>query len=139
MERKLFTVSEANAAVPRLARLMPMLRDRYRWLQGHRSQVPYLLEDRQIVNDSPVAPEYFRSLLSLRQVLKEVERMGVQVKDVDSGLVDFPARLHGREVLLCWRVGEDAVAYWHDLESGFAGRQPLAPEEIGTDSETEGN
>lgn len=59
--------------------------------------------------------------------LAELEALGVQVKDLDRGLVDFPA-LHpkdGRTVLLCWQVGEDEVAHWHGLEEGFAGRKPL--------------
>jgi hypothetical protein len=57
----------------------------------------------------------------------ELEELGVQVKDLDEGLVDFPARHPDRDetVLLCWRLGEDEVAYWHGLEEGFAGRKPL--------------
>jgi len=54
-----------------------------------------------------------------------LEQLGVLVKDLDSGLVDFPALRHGEEVLLCWQVGEDDVAYWHGVEEGFAGRKPL--------------
>jgi hypothetical protein len=60
-------------------------------------------------------------------VVAELERLGVQVKDLDEGLVDFPARHPDREetVLLCWRLGEEKVAFWHGLEEGFAGRKPL--------------
>ena len=60
-------------------------------------------------------------------VVAELEALGVQVKDLDQGLVDFPARHPERDepVLLCWRLGEDDVAYWHGLEEGFAGRKPL--------------
>lgn len=50
---------------------------------------------------------------------------GVQVKDVDSGLLDFPSLRDGREILLCWRVGEERIAYWHGADEGFAGRKPL--------------
>jgi hypothetical protein len=57
-----------------------------------------------------------------------VHERGAIVKDVDTGLVDFPARLHGEEVLLCWRLGEEQVAHWHGLEEGFAGRKLLDPE-----------
>jgi hypothetical protein len=58
--------------------------------------------------------------------LERLERLGVLVKDADRGLVDFPAlREDGEEVLLCWQVGEDQIAYWHGLEEGFAGRKPL--------------
>lgn len=60
-------------------------------------------------------------------VVAELEALGVQVKDLDQGLVDFPARHPERDepVLLCWRLGEDDVAYWHGPEEGFAGRKPL--------------
>jgi hypothetical protein len=53
---------------------------------------------------------------------------GAIVKDVDEGLVDFPALRQGEEILLCWRLGEDEIAYWHGLEEGFAGRKQLDPE-----------
>ena len=54
-----------------------------------------------------------------------VQAEGVLVKDLDSGLIDFPAKRDGEDILLCWRLGEDEVAFWHGLEDGFAGRQPL--------------
>ena len=54
-----------------------------------------------------------------------VQAEGVLVKDLDSGLIDFPAKRDGEDILLCWRLGEEEVAFWHGLEDGFAGRQPL--------------
>jgi hypothetical protein len=57
--------------------------------------------------------------------VEELQSLGVVVKDLDQGLVDFPAQLGDEEVLLCWRLGEDEVAFWHTLEEGFAGRKPL--------------
>ena len=57
--------------------------------------------------------------------VERLEAIGVLVKDLDSGLVDFPALHDGEEVLLCWRVGEDEVAFWHPVDDGFAGRRPL--------------
>jgi hypothetical protein len=57
--------------------------------------------------------------------VQQIQELGAVVKDVDSGLVDFPAVHRGQDVLLCWRLGEDEVGYWHDLESGFAGRREL--------------
>jgi hypothetical protein len=57
--------------------------------------------------------------------VQQIQELGAVVKDVDSGLVDFPAVHRGQDVLLCWRLGEDEVGYWHDLESGFGGRQEL--------------
>jgi len=63
--------------------------------------------------------------LEVRRILETLEQAGVVVKDVDRGLVDFPALIEGREVFLCWELGEDEVAYWHELEAGYRGRQPL--------------
>jgi hypothetical protein len=57
--------------------------------------------------------------------VEELAALGVQVKDLDSGLLDFPAVRDGEPVLLCWRVGEERVGYWHGLEDGFAGRRPI--------------
>jgi hypothetical protein len=57
--------------------------------------------------------------------VQQIQDLGAVVKDVDSGLVDFPAVHRGQDVLLCWRLGEDEVGHWHDLESGFAGRREL--------------
>ena len=57
--------------------------------------------------------------------VEELQRLGLLVKDLDEGLVDFPALRRGEKVLLCWRLGEDEVAYWHTVEGGFAGRRPL--------------
>jgi hypothetical protein len=62
---------------------------------------------------------------AVARCVARIHEVGALVKDLDEGLVDFPARRRGEEVLLCWRVGEDDVAYWHGLEEGFAGRKPL--------------
>ena len=66
-----------------------------------------------------------RELEAVAECVAALEGEGVQVKDVGEGLVDFPARHGGRDVLLCWRVGEPNVAYWHGVEEGFAGRRRL--------------
>lgn len=139
MERRLFTVTEANQALPRIARLIEDLQEKVRWLNTNRQPISYLVEEYNIVNESPVSADYFRVLLRVRRCLKEIQEVGAQVKDINSGLVDFPSRLHGRDVLLCWRVGEGEIRFWHDLESGFAGRQPLPDDEGGPGTEGEGN
>jgi len=59
------------------------------------------------------------------QLVDEITSHGAQVKDLDSGLIDFPARHHGETVLLCWQLGEEEIAWWHRVEDGFAGRRPL--------------
>jgi hypothetical protein len=61
----------------------------------------------------------------LARLVDEITSHGAQVKDLDSGLVDFPALHHGETVLLCWQLGEAEIAWWHRIEDGFAGRRPL--------------
>ena len=65
------------------------------------------------------------AFLDVRGLLVELQEAGVVLRDLDRGLVDFPAVRDGREIYLCWELGEDRVEFWHELESGFAGRQRL--------------
>jgi hypothetical protein len=69
--------------------------------------------------------EFEREAREVAQCVERLERLGVVVKDLDRGLVDFPALREGEEVLLCWQVGEEEVAFWHGLDEGFAGRKAL--------------
>jgi hypothetical protein len=66
-----------------------------------------------------------REARELAHAIDAVVELGVQVKDIDEGLVDFPALRRGETVLLCWKLGEDRVGFWHTIEEGFAGRRPL--------------
>lgn len=65
------------------------------------------------------------AFLEVRRLLVALEEAGIVLRDIDRGLIDFPALRDGREVYLCWELGEDEVANWHELESGFSGREPL--------------
>jgi hypothetical protein len=78
---------------------------------------PHEVDDLQATIDEEAA-EVVRSVA-------ELQELGLLVKDLDEGLVDFPALRAGEEVLLCWRLGEEEVAFWHSLDDGFAGRKPL--------------
>jgi hypothetical protein len=78
---------------------------------------PRELQDVQDQLDEQVA--------GIARSVARIHELGALVKDLDQGLVDFPARRQGEDVLLCWRVGEDEVGYWHGLEEGFSGRKPL--------------
>lgn len=66
-----------------------------------------------------------RFLARLRQVLQEFEQREIQIKDIERGLIDFPAIIGGREVFLCWEKDEDDIEFWHDLDTGYAGRERL--------------
>ena len=128
-----FTVGEAAALLPRIRRLaerMVELRAKLRALQDESEarrraagsngggRLPAGSE-RQRVRDTTAA--------ELRKTLGAIEELGVLVKDVDVGLLDFPARhpVTGENVLLCWKVGEAEIGYWHGETEGFAGRKPL--------------
>ena len=69
--------------------------------------------------------EYVESVSHLMSLIHEINDLGVLLKDADKGLCDFPYIKHGRMVYLCWQLGEDTIRYWHDVETGFAGREPL--------------
>jgi hypothetical protein len=71
------------------------------------------------------AAEVEREARLLARVIDEIAEHGAEVKDLDEGLIDFPALRRGETVLLCWKLGEDEIRYWHAVEDGFAGRQPL--------------
>jgi hypothetical protein len=66
-----------------------------------------------------------RALQRIKDAVAEIDATGVQVKDLDIGLLDFPCRVDGEIVLLCWKLGEKAIAHWHGTEEGFAGRKPI--------------
>ncbi|MBI3448349.1 MAG: DUF2203 domain-containing protein [Acidobacteria bacterium] len=138
MEARRFTVVQANEALPALRDIVGTIQDRLTWLGAHKPEFRYAVREMKILLDAPVSPDYFERLLEIKAALGEVDSMGCQIKDVRAGLVDFPARLYGKEVLLCWKVGEDSVAYYHDLESGYSGRRPIPDEARGPEGATEG-
>jgi hypothetical protein len=69
--------------------------------------------------------EMEQHIKQVKETIAEIDAIGVQVKDLDTGLLDFPFRLDEEVVLLCWRMGETAIEHWHTVESGFQGRQPV--------------
>ena len=135
-----FTPAEANSALSEVrpvAERMVAIRARLQELQGEQREVVQIIAG----NGSGYAvseartEEFAAAAAELQVCLEQLTRLGVEVKDADVGLIDFPALREGEQVLLCWRVGEDvllcwragegAVEFWHDLEEGFAGRKPI--------------
>ncbi len=66
-----------------------------------------------------------KTIQNVKDTLDEIDAIGVQVKDIDTGLLDFPCKVDGEIVLLCWKYGEDAITHWHSVEEGFRGRKPI--------------
>jgi hypothetical protein len=80
------------------------------------------------VNPGPILATRARrdaSAGALREVFEKIEQMGVLIKDLDIGLIDFLTRYQGREVCLCWKLGEESIRFWHGTDEGFAGRKPI--------------
>jgi hypothetical protein len=127
-----FTPEEANAA---LAEVRPLVEQMVAHRRAHVAALTRQeeLELRIRGNGGGIPPaelaetaaEVEREARELAQAIDAVVELGLQVKDIDEGLVDFPALRHGETVLLCWMLGEDHVAHWHTIEDGFAGRRPL--------------
>jgi len=119
-----FTREEADTMVSTLAPLLEQLREAKNSLtdaEAHRA----LTDASEGNGGGTEGRQVGEAFLQVRGLLSAVQEMGVVVKDIDRGLVDFPAVMDGREVYLCWQLGEESVGYWHELDAGFPGRQSL--------------
>ena len=124
---KLFTIQEANALLPSVRVILAKIQ------RGHRRLTQYRDEARKAAEaaeqggggiEQGVA--YAVVLTELTSEMSELDTLGVQLKDFERGLIDFPSLREGRVVLLCWQLGEgDELEWWHDVDAGFAGRTPL--------------
>jgi hypothetical protein len=120
-----FTLEEANELLPLLTTLLTRLREAKDDLTDTEAHEA-LSEAAPTNGGGEQGRQVGVAFLEVRQLLETVERSGIVLRDIDRGLVDFPALMEGREVYLCWELGEDEVAYWHELEGGYGGREPLA-------------
>jgi hypothetical protein len=127
-----FTPEEANAALEQVRPLVEQLvADRHEHAAALERQEE--LEQKIRGNGGGIPPAELAAATAevdgiarrLARLVDEITGYGAQVKDLDSGLIDFPALHRGETVLLCWQLGEDEIAWWHRIEDGFAGRRPL--------------
>jgi hypothetical protein len=127
MERfpRLFTPEEANDALIKIRPLLAQALAARQAILRFRPDLEPTLEKALGNGHNIESPEVLAAFDRLRSALEEIQSLGVLVKDVNSGLLDFPCMRDGRIVFLCWRYDEPSVRYWHDLDAGFAGRQPL--------------
>lgn len=120
-----FTLDEANDLLKELRPLVGrMLEVRQQLLNLQPELEPVL---RKVLGNggNQVASQAAVYFEELRELVDRIQASGVELKDVNTGLLDFRSLRDGREVYLCWRYGEDAISFWHDIDAGFAGRQPL--------------
>jgi len=122
---RLFSVQEANSLIPHLRGLLAKVQtEKQRLLEM--KPVLEKAQERHVYDwGSARGAEYVEILDAFQQATRDIEDLGVLVKDFDIGLCDFPHKREGRVVLLCWKQDEDEVNWWHDLDTGFAGRQPI--------------
>ena len=133
MADRSFTLEEAQSLLPVLESLLRTAIDGKKLIEAVDAELQDLahrvfLSGGLLVNIIQVArrkAEREKTIQRVKDTLAEIDATGVQVKDLDIGLLDFPCKVDGHTVLLCWKLGEQGITYWHDTSEGFAGRKPI--------------
>lgn len=125
-EIRIFTLQEARGLIPALRRLLGRMTREREHLLDLRIEIDLARENARYGGGSPSGPVYLKHMLAFTEAIQEIQELGVIVKDFRNGLVDFPYEYQGRVVYLCWKPDEDEINWWHETDSGFAGRQPLS-------------
>lgn len=126
---RLFTLDEANALIPDLIPILVTLRsNRAAALTVQQSLddlTPAMRGNGAGLRAAELEQELRQLALRIAAGVRQITRLGVEIKNLDHGLIDFPSERDGRVVYLCWHLGEDRIAFWHEIDSGYPGRQPL--------------
>lgn len=125
MSSRYFTVEEANAVLPKVEPLMGKLLEHRAKIVRDREEIEDMLDDLHSNVGGQVASEMAQRFMAIERLIKKIQSHGCIVKDMNTGLLDFLAEIDGREVYLCWRYGEPRVAHYHELHTGYNGRQPV--------------
>jgi hypothetical protein len=131
MKPRQFTLEEANALLPRLSDLLLQIQEskaRHDRLEEQAEEYAHHVSSNGHVVErklNETRQELAKAAAEVNSLIERVNELGCEVKDIDEGLVDFPSEREGRDVYLCWKLGEPDIRWWHDLEAGFAGRRPL--------------
>jgi hypothetical protein len=121
---KHYTRDEARALLPQVRQWLKRVHDlRDRFGKQDSRMASLLAAGNEIGGE--VANNWVKLLCEIKRVLAEFKSRDIQIKDIDRGLIDFPAIIGGKEVFLCWEQDEDDIEFWHDLDSGYAGRERL--------------
>jgi len=137
---RLFTIEQANAMLPLVRAITSDLATLAKDVVERRHRLALLLAGRELKTGDPYSDELSqmesdleRDAHRLQEYVEELRQLGVEPKGAVEGLVDFPCEQDGRLVFLCWRLGEPEVLFYHDLDTGFAGRQPLTAGSVSAD------
>ncbi len=125
MDARVFTLAEARALLPQVKALMAQAQAARTALLRLRPDLLPVLQKAATNGGSKQAAAVLPLYEQLQQGLRGILELGIAIKDVDHGLVDFLGTRDGQPIYLCWRYGEDDITFWHDIDSGFAGRQPI--------------
>jgi len=125
MGERIFTLAEAQSLLPRLRSLLTEIGKEWSRVRELNPDVQKARDNAPFDGHSRSGVQYVESVSQLMFWIHQIKDMGVLLKDADRGLCDFPYMREGRVVYLCWQLGEDQIEYWHDIETGFAGREPL--------------
>jgi hypothetical protein len=123
---RLFTIEEANELLSVIRPELENIKAHYEILASFRETVKAAAAASQFGGGIENGSTYVKSLYEVGRITTEMHEAGIQLKDYTRGLIDFPSMRDGRVVLLCWQLGEgDEIQWWHEFETGFAGREPL--------------
>lgn len=125
MQQRLFSVEEANQLLPLLRPILKDLKREWKFMQFINDEIKKAHEASDRGGGSIFGPGYVESAEGVIHHFHHLQELGVLLKDPSVGLCDFPHQRGDRLVYLCWRLGEDEIAWWHDRDAGFAGREPL--------------
>jgi hypothetical protein len=120
-----FTLAEANQALEMIRPLMDEIQSIRNNIIDHQPEAWPAIEKSAGNGGNPTLSKLVEDFDRLDKILHKILETGAQVKDINTGLLDFPALREGQEVYLCWKYGEGQIVFWHEVEAGFAGRQPI--------------
>lgn len=136
-DKKFYSIDDANRALPLVRAIVSDIVSQYKRVDELQQRLSRVRRDRKRKTDDVYAAELDQTRTELeteesrlRDYVDELRKLGVELKSED-GLCDFPSVRDGREIYLCWRLGEPQVAHWHELEAGFAGRRRITADMMG--------
>ena len=121
---KHYTRDEARALLPQIRQWLEKLNSLRKDLERFDKRLSGMTEQGNDIGGETVN-QWIRTLAGMQEILSEFQRRQIFIKDLERGLIDFPAIMAGKEVFLCWESDEDDVEFWHDLETGYGGRERL--------------